>query len=370
MELRLLDIEETPAPDLAHSTARLARRCQHVAVDGRLTPRLPVLPDAGLRDAVVLLQALHGRRPRSGAITLLAGYDPQTGEAVLEDCRSARDAARQIAAGRAGWWVVRLTYGARMLTLDELPAPSRDVIRRGSRRSSPNSTRWDSRAGRRARSATRTTRSVSTAPALRQTRSSYRTAPLRSHRILRLRQGHAVLALVWFSAHELSREASLQRALTAVLWTIVWYASIRWTLLRESRAAPSWAFTVVRAAREHCSRARVILAGNAILGTGDSIGSELAAIAAMGMIAFLWQAAVAGHHSLGEPLRCVIVGPAETVRMMETERVAPGARAFELVGWIDDRAEPGARESTRAPVPRDARRPGARRLRRRLSTCS
>ena len=39
---------------------------------------------------------------------------------MLEDCRSARDAARQIAAGRAGWWVVRLTYGARMLTLDEL----------------------------------------------------------------------------------------------------------------------------------------------------------------------------------------------------------------------------------------------------------
>ncbi len=69
----------------------------------------------------------------------------------------------------------------------------------------------------------------------------------------------------------------------------------------------------------------------------------------MGTIAFLWQAAVAGHHALGEPLRCVIIGPAETVRMMEAERVAPGARAFELVGWVDDRAEPGARGSTLAP---------------------
>src|SRR3954453_2486907 len=225
----------------------------------------------------------------------------------------------------------------------------RDVIRRGSRRSSPNSTRWDSRAGRRARSAARTTPSVSSAPALRQTRSSYRTAPLRSHRILRLRQGHAVLALIWFSAHELSREASLQRALTAVLWTIVWYASIRWTLLRESRAAPSWAFTVVRAAEATLLAGGAILAGNAILGTGDTIPSELAAIIAMGIIAFLWQAAVAGHHAIGEPLRCVVVGPAETVRMIETERVAPGARAFELIGWIDDRAEPGARSSTRAP---------------------
>ena len=190
---------------------------------------------------------------------------------------------------------------------------------------------------------------MSTAPAVRQTRSSYRTAPLRSHRILRLRQGHAVLALIWFSAHELSREATLERALMAVLWTMVWYASIRWTLLRESRAAPSWAFTVVRAAQGALLAGAVILAGNAILGTGDSIASELAAIVAMGMIAFLWQAAVAGHHALGEPLRCVVIGPSETVRMLETERIAPGARAFELVGWVDDRAEPGARESTRAP---------------------
>ena len=190
---------------------------------------------------------------------------------------------------------------------------------------------------------------MGTAPALRQTRSSYRTAPLRSHRILRLRQGHVFLALLWFSAHELSRDASLGRALTALLWTVIWYAAIRWTLLRESRAAPSWAFTVVRAAQGGLLAGVVILAGNAIIGTGDHIVSELSAIAAMGTIAFLWQAAIAGHRALGEPLRCVIIGPAETVRMMEMERVAPGARAFELVGWVDDRAEPGARGSTRAP---------------------
>ena len=35
MELRLLDIAETPRSDIAHSTARLERRCNHVAVDGR-----------------------------------------------------------------------------------------------------------------------------------------------------------------------------------------------------------------------------------------------------------------------------------------------------------------------------------------------
>lgn len=189
---------------------------------------------------------------------------------------------------------------------------------------------------------------MSSSTAVRQSRTPSRTAPLRAHRILRLRQGHFVLALVWFSAHELSREATLRSALTALLWTVIWYVSIRWTLLRESRAAPSWAYTVVRAAQGALLAGAVILAGNAILGSGDDIVPELAAIVAMGVIAFLWQAAVAGHHALGEPLRCVVIGPAETVRMIEAERIAPGARAFELVGWIDDRAEPGTRGSTKA----------------------
>src|SRR3954451_22856570 len=190
---------------------------------------------------------------------------------------------------------------------------------------------------------------MSSAADVRTSRLPARATPLRAHRILRLRQGHILLAFIWFSAHELSRAATLGRFLTALLWTAVWYACIRWTLLRESRAAPSWAFTVVRAAEGTLIAGAVILAGNALLGIGDSISSELAAIIAMGTIAFLWQAAVAGHHALGEPLRCVVIGPADTVRMLESERIAPGARAFDLVGWIDDRAEPGARESTRAP---------------------
>jgi hypothetical protein len=120
MEVRLLDIEETPRSDIAHSTARLSRRCNHVAVDGRLIPlgyRFYPMPGSEV-PSFFCKRFIAGSR--SAAITLLAGYDPQTGEAVLEDCRSARDAARHIAAGRAGWWVVRLTYGARMLHLDEL----------------------------------------------------------------------------------------------------------------------------------------------------------------------------------------------------------------------------------------------------------
>ena len=339
---------------MAHSTARLARRCHHVAVDGRLTHlgyRFYPMPGS---EVPSFFCKRFTAGAGSGAITLLAGYDPQTGEAVLEDCRSARDAARQIAAGRAGWWVVRLTYGARMLTLDELTGAFARRDPADSRRSSRSSTPSDSPAGRRAPSATRTSRSVSTAPALRQTRSSYRTAPLRSHRILRLRQGHAVLALIWFSAHELSREATLQRALMAVLWTMVWYASIRWTLLRESRAAPSWAFTVVRAAQGALLAGAVILAGNAILGTGDSIASELAAIVAMGMIAFLWQAAVAGHHALGEPLRCVIIGPVR-------DRADDGDRARSRPAPARSSSSAGSTTApSRAPASRPAPRASAR----------
>ena len=59
---------------------------------------------------------------RTSAITLLAGIDPATGDPVLEDCRSPHDAARRIHAGRGGWWVVRITYGARMVSMEELTA--------------------------------------------------------------------------------------------------------------------------------------------------------------------------------------------------------------------------------------------------------
>ncbi len=175
------------------------------------------------------------------------------------------------------------------------------------------------------------------------------TAPLRSHRVLRLRQGHALIAATWFAAHELSRGTTVARLLVAALYTAIWYGSIRWTLLRESRAAPSWAFTVVRAGQAGLCAGAIILAANEVLGTGDPLAAELGSIAAMTAMAFLWQAAVAGHKALGEPLRCIIIGPAETVRMMEDERIAPGAHAFDLVGWIDDRAEPGAHEPTGAP---------------------
>jgi hypothetical protein len=120
MELRLLEIEEAPRTDRATHVADLSERCHHVSIDGRLTSlgyRFYPMPSA---EVPSFFCKRFPAGDRNGAITLLAGYDPATGEAALEDCRSAREAARRIASGRAGWWLVRITYGARMLTMDEL----------------------------------------------------------------------------------------------------------------------------------------------------------------------------------------------------------------------------------------------------------
>ena len=120
MELRLLDIEEAPRTDGSAHAANLSERCHHVSIDGRLTSlgyRFYPMPSS---EVPSFFCKRFTAGDRGAAITLLAGFDPATGEAVLEDCRSSREAARRIAGGRAGWWLVRITYGARMLTMDEL----------------------------------------------------------------------------------------------------------------------------------------------------------------------------------------------------------------------------------------------------------
>jgi hypothetical protein len=114
MELRLLDIGE-PAP--AHPAVRAAdllTRCLHVAGDGRLETlgyRFYPMPDSEV-PSFFAKRFSAGRR--NGAVTLLAGIDPRSGDAVADD------EAIRATLGRASWWLVRLTYGARMITLEEL----------------------------------------------------------------------------------------------------------------------------------------------------------------------------------------------------------------------------------------------------------
>jgi hypothetical protein len=121
MELRLLEIDEHAGTMLeARRPGALADRCQHVAVDGRLTTlgyRFYPMPSG---DVPSFFCKRFSVGDRTGAITLLAGIDARTGDAILDDCRSAREAARLIARSHAGWWVIRLSFGARMLTFPEL----------------------------------------------------------------------------------------------------------------------------------------------------------------------------------------------------------------------------------------------------------
>ena len=202
---------------------------------------------------------------------------------------------------------MRLTYGrahadARRAHRQLTPG----AIRSAAAAFVPSSTRSASRAVRRARSAVRTSRSVSSAPAIRQTRASHATAPLRSHRILRLRQGHSS----WRSSG--SRRTSCRGSHDGgaapdrdpVDDRLV--RAIRWTLLRESRAAPSWAFTVVRAAQGDAPGGRRHPAP-AMRSSASATRSPPSSprSSRWGSSRFLWQAAVAGHHALGEPLRCV-----------------------------------------------------------------
>jgi exopolysaccharide biosynthesis polyprenyl glycosylphosphotransferase len=176
-----------------------------------------------------------------------------------------------------------------------------------------------------------------------------RSRPMPAEKILRLRQGHLLIAGVWFAIHELSRGETVGRAALALLYATIWYGCIRYTLLRESRAAPSWALMVVRAGEGALIASAIIISLHSVFEEHDPLAGEVGAVGAMALLALAWHAAVAGHKSLGEPLRCVLLGPASLVHEVETERPAPGARPFELVGWIDDPTDAGAPDETRSP---------------------
>jgi hypothetical protein len=122
MELRLLDIEAA-TPDTDAVTEWVAGRCPHLPVDDRLTALGYRFYNLGDGD----LPPFFSRRFRAGlrtaAMTLLGGVDPRTGEGVLDGCRSADDAARAVSRGQGGHWLLRLTYGARTISLDELAGP-------------------------------------------------------------------------------------------------------------------------------------------------------------------------------------------------------------------------------------------------------
>ena len=122
MDVRIRDIEDAvPRGSRRHAEA-LAESCGHVAVGGRILDlgyRFYAMPPGDV-PSFFCRRFPAGRR--SAAATLLAGIDPQTGQATLDDCRSPEAAIRSVRAGRAGVWNVRLTLGPRTIPLSDLRA--------------------------------------------------------------------------------------------------------------------------------------------------------------------------------------------------------------------------------------------------------
>ena len=178
-----------------------------------------------------------------------------------------------------------------------------------------------------------------------------RNAFLHPSRIPLLRRGHLVLALLVFGVHFVAREPDAWHLAVAGVSALIWFAAVRFTLLSESRSSPSWAMTAVLAAQASLITAVLLIAMGAVVDVDSSPGLLAATSIELGILSYLWQLAVADHHSLGRPLRCVIVGAPSIVRQVGEERLAPGARPFRLVGWLADE-----------PVDETVARPRTRRL--------
>jgi hypothetical protein len=120
MELRLLEVDEAPRCDTSDRAAGLARHCLHVEADSRLVTlgyHFFRLVDS---EIPVFFCKRFAADDRYAAITLIGGVDPRTGDGLLDDCVTAQEAVARLTDGQAGCWRVRLTYGARTLTIGDL----------------------------------------------------------------------------------------------------------------------------------------------------------------------------------------------------------------------------------------------------------
>jgi hypothetical protein len=118
MELRALEVAEAPTTGRARLATALRDCCGHVAADARVRERgfRFVRAPGGDVPSFFCKRVSAGSGP--AAITLLAGVDPLTGDDL--DCPHDAPPVQWLAAGRGGVWTVRLTVGARTISIDEL----------------------------------------------------------------------------------------------------------------------------------------------------------------------------------------------------------------------------------------------------------
>jgi hypothetical protein len=111
IDLRALSIEEARCEDPADRAAALRRTCGHVRAGAELLELgYRFYPMGGGEVPHFLNKRFTAPDGRSGSVSLLAGLDAATGEAVLDGCRSTADARAALTAG-AGTFLVRVTLG-------------------------------------------------------------------------------------------------------------------------------------------------------------------------------------------------------------------------------------------------------------------
>ena len=122
IDLRLLGVEEVARVDPARQAADLRRGCGHAIGEPRLLREggFRFYPMSGGELPHFLNRRFTVDETRSGALTLLAGLDPASGDAVLEGCRTSDEASRELAAGPGGIWLVRVTLGNATISWQEI----------------------------------------------------------------------------------------------------------------------------------------------------------------------------------------------------------------------------------------------------------
>jgi hypothetical protein len=121
IDLRLLAVEETRRATPADRAAALRRCCGHVEGTPELADRsFRFYPMPGGDLPHFFCKRLDAGSGRMASLTVLAGIDTATGEAVLEDCRTTAEAREALAAGPAGTWLVRVMLGHASIGWPEL----------------------------------------------------------------------------------------------------------------------------------------------------------------------------------------------------------------------------------------------------------
>ena len=158
-------------------------------------------------------------------------------------------------------------------------------------------------------------------------------------RVQLVRRVHLLVALAFWGTILLAQDPDLGGVAAALALTGAWGLALEATALREDGSHGA-AWLAVQFAAATVLQVTAALAVSAAIAPPPERGQLVAAGVLLGVIAFGWHACIAIGLGVGRPLRCVLIGSPAAARLLGREPLAPGARAFDLVGLIDDSPSP------------------------------